>query len=50
LQKAEGNISFTSDIWTDQNARLFLALTTHWIAKGDQQGTLKMKARLIAFH
>ena len=49
-QKAQGNISFTSDIWTDKNLRRFLALTAHWVTKGDQPGTLKLKAGLLAFH
>ncbi|KIK24333.1 hypothetical protein PISMIDRAFT_42359, partial [Pisolithus microcarpus 441] len=39
-----------SDIWSDENYRPFLAITAHWISKGDQPGTLKMKAGLVAFH
>ena len=40
-------MTFTFDIWTDENFYLFLALRAHWIAKGDQPGALKIKAGLI---
>ena len=43
-------MTFTFDIWTDENFYLFLALRAHWIAKGDQPGALKIKAGLIWFH
>ena len=43
-----GQISITADVWSDQNRRPFLAMTAHWIAK--VEGTLQLKATLIAFH
>lgn len=30
-QAAEGDLSFTEDIWTDNQQRSFLAITGHWI-------------------
>lgn len=30
-QAAEGDLSFTEDIWTDNRQRSFLAITGHWI-------------------
>ena len=54
IQKSVGKISFTMDIWSDQNRRLFLALMAHWIAKVggncSATGPLQLKAVLIAFH
>lgn len=51
LQKSAGQISFTSDLWTDKNMRSHLAVTAHWISEsnqGDPSGTLR--TALIAFH
>lgn len=47
-----GQISFTADIWSDQNRQSYLAITAHWIAKrGDTEvDVLTLKAALIAFH
>jgi hypothetical protein len=47
LKAAVGKISFTMDIWSDQNRQSYLAITAHWIL-----GTtaLELKAALIAFH
>lgn len=47
-----GQISFTTDIWSDQNRRPYLAITAHWIARIDSGATtsLQLKASLIAFH
>ncbi|KIM66050.1 hypothetical protein SCLCIDRAFT_36805, partial [Scleroderma citrinum Foug A] len=50
LARAEGDISFTSDLWTDENLRPFIAITTHWISKSNTAGSLKLNAGLIAFH
>jgi hypothetical protein len=49
-QKAQGKISFTSDLWSDQKLHPFMALTTHWIAKEEKISVLVLKAALIAFH
>ncbi|KIJ18418.1 hypothetical protein PAXINDRAFT_71397, partial [Paxillus involutus ATCC 200175] len=50
LANSEGRISFISDIWSDDNTRPYLAITTHWIASGDGPKSLRMKAGLITFH
>jgi hypothetical protein len=50
LQRAQGKISFTSDLWSDKKLRPFMALTAHWIAKEEQTSVLVLKAALIAFH
>lgn len=50
-QKAEGKISFTADIWTDDNTKNpYLAITAHWIALENRTAMLGLKAGLIAFH
>ncbi|KAG2337339.1 hypothetical protein BDR05DRAFT_841823, partial [Suillus weaverae] len=50
LARAQGKISFTSDLWSDQKLCPFLALTAHWIAKEEQTSVLVLKAALITFH
>jgi hypothetical protein len=45
-----GQISFTMDIWSDQNRQAFLALTAHWIAKRGDTDALVLRTALIAFH
>lgn len=47
FQKAEGKISFTSDLWSDENRHPFMALMAHWITQ--QASKLVLKAGLIAF-
>ncbi|KAH7918397.1 hypothetical protein BV22DRAFT_998179, partial [Leucogyrophana mollusca] len=32
LANAAGRVSFTTDIWSDDNLRPFLAMTAHWIS------------------
>jgi hypothetical protein len=49
VQQALGQISFTMDVWSDQNRRSFLALTAHWIAKAPDTSSLQLKTALIAF-
>lgn len=49
-KNAAGNISFTSDIWSDSNRRPYVALTAHWIARDEATGALRLKTGLIAFH
>lgn len=44
-----GQVSFTADIWSDQNRRPFLAITAHWIAKVEGTTALQLKTALIAF-
>ncbi|KAG2740808.1 hypothetical protein P692DRAFT_201665167, partial [Suillus brevipes Sb2] len=50
LAKAEGKISFTSDLWSDPKLRPFLALTAHWLARETANSSLVLKGTLIAFH
>ena len=45
-----GQVSFTMDIWSNQNRQPFLAKTAHWIAKHGDTDTLVLRAVLIAFH
>jgi hypothetical protein len=45
-----GEISLTTDIWSDQNRKSYLAITAHWIAKLEGTTSLQLKASLIAFH
>jgi hypothetical protein len=49
-QAAVGKISFTMDIWSDQNRRSYLAITAHWIAMISGTTALELKVALIAFH
>lgn len=54
-QAAEGDLSFTEDIWTDNRQRSFLAITGHWIeAKLVQTETgtkreLVLRSALVGF-
>jgi hypothetical protein len=50
LQAAQGQISFTFDIWSDSQLCPFLAVTAHWIAKESEKEALVLKAALITFH
>ena len=45
-----GQVSFTMDIWSDQNLQSYLAMTVHWIARVEQTDGLKLRMALIAFH
>ena len=45
-----GEISLTTDIWSDQNHKSYLAITAHWIAKLEGTTSLQLKASLIVFH
>jgi hypothetical protein len=49
VQNAVGQISFTCDVWSDQNQWSFLAITAHWIARVGQKSSLELKTALIAF-
>jgi hypothetical protein len=50
IQQALGRISFTTDIWSDNNRRPYLAITAHWIGKVHGTDSLELKVALIAFH
>jgi hypothetical protein len=50
IQAAIGQISFTMDIWSDQNRQPYLAITAHWIAKITGTNSLQLKVALIVFH
>ena len=47
IQQAVGRISFTTDIWSDNNRRPYLAITAHWIGGPN---SLELEVALIAFH
>lgn len=48
LQESLGRVSLTTDIWSNQSLRSFLALTAHWIALKNNK--LFLRAALIGFH
>ena len=50
IQNAAGQVSLTTDIWSDQNRQPYLAITAHWIAKIEDTTALKPMVALIAFH
>jgi hypothetical protein len=50
VQAAKGQISFTMDIWSDQNLRPYLAITAHWIAELEGMTALQLRMALISFH
>ena len=45
-----GHISYTMDIWSNNNWCSFLAVTTHWIVEDPSSGSLKLRSALLAFH
>jgi len=49
-QAAEGRISFTMDMWSDQNRHSYLAITAHWIIMLKGTTVLQLKTALIAFY
>ena len=44
-----GKISYTADAWSSATLQPYFAITAHW-AYRDTDGSIKIKARLIAFH
>ena len=50
LKGALGNISFTTDIWSDSNLKSYLAMTGHWISEDPTTKVLHLECALIAFH
>ena len=49
-QDALGKISFTADAWSSANLQSYFAITAHWAYRDNTDGSIKIKARLIAFH
>lgn len=47
-QNALGRVSFTADMWSDPNLVSFMAVTTHYCDK-DENDRLVIQARLLAF-
>ena len=41
-------MSLTSDMWSDNSQRLFMAVTAHWIAKM-RTNQLELRSALVAF-
>ena len=50
LQCALGRISYTADAWSSASLQSFFAITAHWAYRDEYDGSIKIKARLIAFH
>ena len=50
MKASLGKISFTADIWSDNNLRSYLCMTAHWIARNKRTGKLELKCALVAFH
>jgi hypothetical protein len=48
-QSALGKVSYTADAWSSASQQSFFAITAHW-AYRDDDDSIKIKARLIAFH
>jgi len=48
LKNSLGHVSFTSDIWSQQNLKSYMAVTAHYAAKSPS-GHLVLKSQLIAF-
>ena len=50
-QNVAGQISFTEDLWTDENQRGHMALTAHWINDPKDKNTFPTyRAALLGFH
>ncbi|KAF8267068.1 hypothetical protein EI94DRAFT_1582652 [Lactarius quietus] len=49
VQDALGQVSFTTDIWTNHNLWSYLAITAHWISKLPGTSSLQLKVALITF-
>lgn len=43
-------MSFTADIWSDNNHHGYLAITCHWISRDKSTRRLQLKRALLAFH
>ena len=48
MKKAEGRISYTTDLWSDPNLDSFMAVTAHYIFH-PTTGLLEYRCNLIAF-
>jgi len=49
-QSALGKISYTADAWSSATLQSYFAITAHWAYRDNADGSIKIKARLIAFH
>lgn len=49
-QAALGKISYTADAWSSASLQSYFAITAYWAYCDDSIGSIKIKARLIAFH
>ena len=49
-QSALGKVSYTADAWSSASQQSFFAITAHWAYRDDGDDSIKIKARLIAFH
>ena len=45
-----GENSYTADAWSSANRQPYFAITAHWAYCDEVDGSIKIKARLIAFH
>ena len=50
FQEAASRISFTADVWSDNNWRGYLAITCQWISRDKATRSLQLKRALLAFH
>ena len=48
MRKAEGRISYTTDLWSDPNLDSFMAITAHYMFR-EKTGQLEYRCGLIAF-
>ncbi|KAF8148583.1 hypothetical protein B0H34DRAFT_621165, partial [Crassisporium funariophilum] len=46
MQRAEGRISFTDDLWSDPNLDSYLGITSHYYVR-DEKGNLQRRNGLI---
>jgi len=49
LQNAEGQISFTADLWSDPNLDSYMAVMAHYMSRHRTDGQLEYCCGLIAF-
>lgn len=49
-QSALGKVSYTADAWSSASQQSFFAITAHWAYRDEADDSIKIKARLIAFH
>jgi hypothetical protein len=49
-QCAIGNVSFTTNLWSNDNLRSFMALMAHWVSEDPVTKSLGLESALLAFH